>query len=70
MRPCKIRTLVYHKILICYLDYARKKGFATSHIWACPLLKGDNYIFYAKPKDQKTLKDARLRSWYVGMLVE
>jgi E1A/CREB-binding protein len=33
-------------------------------------LKGDDYIFYAKPEDQKTPRDSRLRQWYIEMLIE
>ena len=70
MRPRKLRTIVYKEILIAYLDYARRRGFATAHIWSCPPGKGDDYIFYAKPKDQQTLPATELRKWYIDMLTE
>ena len=70
MEPREMRTYIYHEILISYLEYVRRKGFELVHIWACPPGKGDDYIFYAKPGNQKTPKEERLRQWYYGMLIE
>lgn len=67
-QPKQYRTDIYHEILIGYLHYAKKQGYANAHIWACPPGEGDDYIFHMHPSDQKIPKPKRLQDWYRKML--
>lgn len=67
-RPKQVRTAVYHEILLSYFKYVKKLGFRRVFIWVCPSRKGDDYIFYRHPTEQKMPTLKRLLDWYINLL--
>eukprot|EP00516_Mucochytrium_quahogii_P005909 CAMPEP_0203747238 /NCGR_PEP_ID=MMETSP0098-20131031/2444_1 /ASSEMBLY_ACC=CAM_ASM_000208 /TAXON_ID=96639 /ORGANISM=" , Strain NY0313808BC1" /LENGTH=1738 /DNA_ID=CAMNT_0050635603 /DNA_START=601 /DNA_END=5817 /DNA_ORIENTATION=+ len=68
-RPRKLRTMVYHELLLSYLEYSRRNGFTSAYIWACPPPnKRDDYIIHCHPEDQRVQTADRLRKWYHEMI--
>ena len=63
-----LRTMVYHEVLLGYLQYAKAHGYCAIYIWACPPISGDDYIMYCHPGKQKFPRSDRLREWYLNML--
>lgn len=65
--PKQHRSMVYNEILMGYMEHARALGYTSLHLWACPPQKGDEYVFYSHPPDQKIPAQARLQKWYEAM---
>jgi len=63
-RPRKCRSAVYQEVLVAYLASARLRGYETAHIWVCPPARGNCFIFWAHPPQQRTPTHDRLLSWY------
>jgi hypothetical protein len=67
-RPRACRTEVYQELLVSYLATARKRGYETAHIWACPPSRGNSFVFWNHPASQRTPNMERLVTWYHGAL--
>ena len=63
-RPRAIRSNVYHEIVVSYFADAKRRGFEKVHIWSCPPTRGNNFIFWGHPSNQKTPNRLRLQNWY------
>lgn len=70
LKPPFLRTPIYHTILTSYIGYTRSLGYTSCRIWTCPPTRGDDYIFYDHPKEQRTPTPQRLLQWYKSMLDE
>ena len=36
LKPRRLRTKIYHELLVAYIDSIKKRGFTGVFIWACP----------------------------------
>ncbi|GBG24486.1 Histone acetyltransferase HAC5 [Hondaea fermentalgiana] len=70
-QPRRLRTTVYHELLLGYLEYMRRDGMTSAYIWACPPPnKRDDYIIHCHPEDQRVQTPERLRKWYHDMITQ
>jgi E1A/CREB-binding protein len=65
-----LRSIVYHEIIIGYMDYIKGRGFNEMFIWACPSFQGDDYIFYCHPGIPRVNRPANLCEWYLIALMK
>lgn len=70
MKPYNIRTEVYHTFLNSYFSYLQQQGYTNVRIWSCPPFRGDEYIFYSHPKEQKIPSPDHLLKWYKTLLTK
>jgi hypothetical protein len=69
LKPRKLRTKIYHELLLAYLESVKSRGFSTVFIWACPPPhKRDDYILHCHPETQRMPSADRLRQWYHEMI--
>lgn len=70
-QPDNSRTTLYHAMLVGYLEHARQRGFEKVHIWVEPPKLGDEYIFFARPLDErKPMGREKLHEWYHKMVAK
>lgn len=41
--------MVYHEVMVGYLDYIKRRGFTSMFIWACPPLQVRLRCLIAEP---------------------
>jgi len=64
LQPRRLRTMIYHEILVSYIATARVRGYEVAHIWSCPPSRGNSFVFWSHPATQRTPNGEHLLSWY------
>jgi len=69
LRPRRLRTTIYHEILVAYIATARARRFEFAHIWSCPPTRGNSFVFWAHPSSQRTPSKELLLKWYHNAII-
>ena len=54
----------FYELILGIVEWARSCGFLQYHLWACPNLEDQDYLFYRKPKEQKKPDEEMLVKHY------
>ncbi|KAH7719957.1 histone H3-K56 acetyltransferase [Aphelenchoides avenae] len=65
--PSTLRTELFHRIILAYMEWMRQCGYVRLCLWACPPYHGQQYLFPTRATNQKLPNLKGLLKWYNDM---
>lgn len=63
-QPRELRSELYKRIMLAYIEYVKKMGYENIYLWSCPPTGGTDYMFHRHPDNQKVPSQTHLNRWY------
>lgn len=63
-QPRELRSELYNRIVLAYIEYVKKMGYENIYLWSCPPTGGTDYMFHRHPDNQKVPSQTHLNRWY------